>query len=278
MVLESLLDSKNAEKKPWELFFLGALYSSFALLLSFFVFKGHTSIVMISLTAICSVPLIYNTIKLEATKDSEIFDERKLIKEHSKAIMAFTLLFLGFVASFLFWFCVLPNNVVQNSFSVQISTITDINAVTGSVTQMYQSFGTILANNAKILVFCFLFSFFFGAGAIFILTWNASVVATAIGMFVKDKVLTHAAPNVLSYSHFVSIGLMKYLIHGVPEIIAYLIGGLAGGIVSIATVMHDYKTKAFRRKLFDALDIFVISAVLLVLAAAIEVFITAKLF
>ena len=37
------------------------------------------------------------------------------------------------------------------------------------------------------MAFCLLFSLIYGSGAIFILTWNASVLGTAIGNYIKSK-------------------------------------------------------------------------------------------
>ena len=279
MVLEALLDPRKAEREPWELFFLGVLYSSFALLLSFWVFKGHISIVMIALTSICSVPFVYNIIKFEAAKDIEIADEGRLLKEHGKAIAALTFLFLGFVASFLFWFCALPSASVQNAFSAQIATISEINVLpAASVVDVGRSLGNIMLNNVKILLFCFLFSFFFGAGAIFILTWNASVLAAAVGLFVRNKLLAKVASGAVAYSQFISAGLLKYLLHGIPEIMSYFVGGLAGGIVSIAAIRYDYKSKEFKKTLLDALDILAISIIILIVAGLMEVFLSPKIF
>ncbi|MFH1064341.1 MAG: stage II sporulation protein M [Candidatus Woesearchaeota archaeon] len=274
MVLESLLDPKKAEERPWELFFLGVAYASFALVLSLWVFKGYASIVMVSLTAICSVPLIYNIIKKEAEKDESKHTEFWLMKEHGKAVTAFTFLFLGFVAAFLIWFIILPSTTVQSIFEAQIATISHITATpTGSVVNA-GAIGGLLLNNMKILIFCFLFSFFFGAGAIFILTWNASVVATAIGAFVRNNVLSHAGGSIAAYSQLISLGILKYMTHGVFEIVAYFIGALAGGIFSVAVIRHDFKTSQFRKTLLDSIDIFLIAAALLVVAAGVEVFVT----
>jgi stage II sporulation protein M len=277
MVLESLLNPKKAERAPWELFFLGLVYASFAFLLSYWVFKEYISIVMVAMTAICSVPLMYNMIKFEEKKDEQ---ERKkeywLIKEHGKAVSAFTFLFLGFVAAYLIWFTALPSATVQDVFSVQIETITRITTTspTGNFMSSMGNVVPILLNNLKILIFCFLLSFFFGAGAIFILTWNASVVAVAIGVFIRNNVLSHLSPGISAYSHVVSLGVVKYLTHGVFEIVAYFVGALAGGILSIAVIRHEYKTKEFKKIMLDSVDIVAISVLLLFIAAIVEVYLT----
>lgn len=275
MVLESLLNPKKVEKKPWELFFLGIVYATVAFLLSYWVFKEYISIVMVTLTAICSVPLIYNTILVEARKDDLEKKEYWLIKEHGKAVTAFTFLFLGFVAAFLFWFTVLPSAAVQDVFIIQINTISQITTTpTGNMIATFGNLSSILMNNLKILIFCFILSFFFGAGAIFILTWNASVVAAAIGTFVRNSILGHLSPGLSSYFQVISLGVLKYMTHGIIEIIAYFIGGLAGGIISIAVIRHDFESHDFKKALLDSADIIALSLVLLFLGSLIEVFVS----
>jgi len=277
MVLESLLNPKKAERNPWELFFLGLVYASFSFLLSWWVFKDYISIIMVTLTAICSVPLFYNMMKLEERKDEDLpKKEYWLIKEHGKAVSAFTFLFLGFVAAFLVLFIALPSSTAQDFFSAQINTISQIKSSTptGNFLSTITNIVPIISNNMKILIFCFLLSFFFGAGAIFVLTWNASVVAVAVGIFVRNNLLSHLSPSVAAYSQFISLGVIKYLTHGIFEIIAYFIGALAGGIISIAIIRHDFGTPAFKKTLLDSLDIMALSIIIIFFAAIIEVFFT----
>src|SRR3989338_6269620 len=89
MVLESLLNPLKAEGKPWEMFFIGFLYSSVAILLSMWIFRDQTSLVMEFLTVMACIPIVYNTMKLEESKDISILEERMLIKEHNTAIAFF---------------------------------------------------------------------------------------------------------------------------------------------------------------------------------------------
>jgi uncharacterized membrane protein SpoIIM required for sporulation len=81
-----------------------------------------------------------------------------------------------------------------------------------------------------------------------------------------------------AYLQVASLGFFKYTLHGLPEIAAYFVGGLAGGIISIAVIRHDFGTPAFSRILFDSADMILVSIAMLVFAALIEVFITPVLF
>ncbi|HJO02326.1 MAG TPA: hypothetical protein QF458_05400, partial [Candidatus Woesearchaeota archaeon] len=87
MVLESLLNPLKAEKKPWEMFFIGFFYSSIAILLSLWIFKEEASLVMVFFTVMACIPIVYNTMRLEENKDLEISKEMALLKEHNKAII-----------------------------------------------------------------------------------------------------------------------------------------------------------------------------------------------
>ena len=78
MVLESLINPRKAEGKPWETFFIGIIYSSVAIFLSLWIFKDYASLVMVFLTVTASVPLMYNIILFEEEKDKEIQDEKVL--------------------------------------------------------------------------------------------------------------------------------------------------------------------------------------------------------
>ncbi len=286
MVLESLVRPKGAEKRPSSMFFLGFLYASVAMFLSLWIFRDQTSLVMVFLTVMAALPLVYDTIKYEEKKDLQIKSETKLLKEHSKALAFFMYLFLGAVVSYSLWYIFLPEDIVGSVFNTQISTIKNINSnifgidfliTTGSATSA-SLFGQILSNNLKVLVFSLFFSFFFGAGALFILIWNASVISAAIGNFFRVNIAEYAASlgliKVGGYFHIFSLSLMRYFIHGLPEILAYFVGGLAGGIISIAITRHDIGTKEFRKVLLDSLDLIAIAVGLLIVAALLEVYVT----
>ena len=283
MVLESIINSIGAERKPFHMFFIGMLYSSVALLLSHWIFRDQAGIVMITLTVMASIPLLYNTVKLEEKKDTIIKEEMVLLKEHGKALLYFMFLFLGFTVSFSIWYVFLPSDMVQNLFNTQIQTYLNINAkITGNAILSLGRFGSIFLNNLKVLMFCLLFSFLYGIGSIFILTWNASVLAVAIGNFIRTNVSQYAESlhlfKVAGYFHVFSIGILRYMVHGIPEILSYFVAGLAGGIISIAVIRHDLGTKNFENIILDSADLLILSFVLLVVAALLEVFVTPILF
>ena len=263
MVLEALINPIKAERNPWETFFIGLIYASFAIVVSLFLFHEHSSTIVIALTAMVSIPLIYGAIKLEEKKDLSVATERLLIKEHGKALMVFVFLFLGFVVAFGLWYFFLPQETAEVLYGTQIATIDEINSqVTGHAVNIYSDFYSIFMHNLKVLAFCLLFAFFYGFGAIFILTWNASVFSVLIASLIKSSTAgIGIAPLIL----------LKYSLHGIPEMAGYFIGGLAGGIISVAIIRHDFNSPKFKRVLIDSVDLIVLSVVVLLISALLEV-------
>jgi len=282
MVVEYIINVFKAEKKPWELMILGFLYCSIAIFLGNWIFTNHVSMVVILLTVMAALPLFYDSLRYEEQKDISISDEVKLLKEHERLFLAMSFLFFGFIIGFSFWYIVLPREVVENVFLAQTQTIAAINSPTGNFHSQINVFSLIFLNNVKVLLFCIFFSFLYGAGALFILTWNASVVGTAIGNFFRTEIarfsLTFGFTSLYFYFRAYSLSILRYLIHGIPEICSYLIAGLAGGIISTAIVRHDVTSRNFERVVIDTADLLIISLLMLFVAAIIEVFITPLFF
>lgn len=288
-MLEMLINPKRAERRAWEMFIIGLFYASLSILLVNWIFSAdavlakYSGILIITFCVMFSMPFMYYVIKLEEEKDIKMEGSFKLLKEHNKALMSFLWLFLGFIIAFSFWYIVLPSSNTSNSFRAQVETYCMINRPSNfnECVEQYGLSGTgrttgfltareklvaIFTNNIYVLIFTLVFSLIFGAGAIFILAWNASVIAAAIGIFSKSNL--SALP----------LGVARYMIHGLPEIAAYFIGALAGGIVSVAIIKHEIRSEKFWNILQDSLNLIILAVIVLFIAAIIEVFITPIMF
>lgn len=205
-----------------------------------------------------------------------------MLRQHAPALFFYLALFLGMAVAFSFWYIALPSDTASGLFRVQTQTISNLNQhVTGRITQS-ALLSKIFLNNIKVVIFCILFSFLYSSGAIFILTWNASVIGAAVGNFIRSHMANLGGatglPLVGSYFYVGSLSILRYAIHGIPEIFAYIIAGLAGGILSIAIVKHDFGTGKFEKVLLDVSDLVLLSVLVLFIAAVIEVFVTPSLF
>src|SRR4030043_437848 len=116
------------------------------------------------------------------------------------------------------------------------------------------------------MIFTLLFSLIVGAGAIFVLAWNASVISAAIGIFTRYKISE------------IPIGMLRYMIHGFPEIAAYFVTALAGGIFGIGVMRHGIGNKKFLKVLLNVIIMIFIAIVILLIAALVEVYLTPLLF
>ncbi|MFH1308578.1 MAG: stage II sporulation protein M [Patescibacteria group bacterium] len=288
-MLESLINPKKAERRPWEMFFIGLLYSAVAILLADLLFLNnavlskYVSIFIILFTVMFSLPFMYYLIKREEKRDEVIFDEKRLLKGHGRALLALLFLFLGFVVTFSVSYLVLPAEWSAANSRSSLEAFCMVNSpsdIDGCVTNYVQGkfiegdittnsigngmsrVGSILSNNFYVLINCIIFSFLFGAGAIFILAWNASVIATAIGIFAKQSQLHIAG------------GFLRYLVHGLPEIAGYFVAAMAGGIIGVAIIRHRFEKKKFWNVLKDSLDLIILAILILIIASFMEVFIT----
>lgn len=272
MVLEGLLNPSKATGKPWEMFFIGFLYSLVGIALGYWVFRAYVSLVMVTFTTIAAIPFIYSAVQSEEEK-SGFLKSFALIKEHSKLVSVFIFLFLGFVTAFVLAFVFLPEAVVGEIFQSQIQAIAAVNGTpTGNFAGVWTYFSAVVFSNLRVLFFCLVFSLLYGAGAIYILSWNASVMGTAIGDAIRVGLLKNAG----AFST-VSSSLLGYLIHGLPEMAAFFTGGLAGGIASMAMLREGFKSEAFAKAGKDALNLTGFALIMLLLAALIETYISPTL-
>jgi len=275
MVLESLFNPFAVKKKPWEMFFAGFAYSFIGLLISYLVFREYAGLLTVFLTVAASMPLIFNAIKNEEKIDLELSGQWGILKEHSKVLGFLMYFFLGVVASLTIAYVFLPSQMVDSIFYIQTLAINDVRtSVSGGIT-LFGIFRSIFFNNLRVLFFCLVFSFLYGLGAIFILTWNASVVAAAMGNLIKSKLA--AAGSVVgltavgTYFSVTTFSFFRFMTHGVIEIAAYFVAGLAGGIISVAVIKHNLNNE---NVLYDALNLIFISVGLVIIAAVVEVYVT----
>jgi len=265
-MLEMIINPKRAERRSWEMFIIGIIYASLSILLVNWIFAQdavlakYSGILIITFCVMFSMPYMYYAIKLEEEKDIKIEGMFRL--------------------AFSFFYIAVPS---ENNFRAQIETYCMINRPanyaecveqygvesTGKTTGFLTSREKLIAiftNNIYVLMFTLIFSLIFGAGAIFILAWNASVISAAVGIFSQSSLAS------------MPLGIARYMIHGIPEIGAYFIGALAGGIISIAIIRHDIRNDKFWSILQDSLNLIILAVIVLFVAAIIEVFITPVLF
>ena len=285
-MFEMLVNPKKVGKRTWVLFFVGLLYGSLALFFVQTIFakdvvlSKYSGIILVTFSVLFSMPFVYYTIKLEESKILASDSPTSLMRKHWPAIKTFMWLFLGLLVAFSFWHIILP---APNTFKAQLETYCVINHPT-NLEDCFATYGisekvvstaaatstdrllAIFSNNIYVLIFTLVFSLVFGAGVMFVLAWNASVIAVAVRIFTQSNILS--LPK----------GIFRYMFHGFLEIGAYFTVALAGGLISVAVIKHEVRTPRFWEVLQDSLTLTIISIIVLAVAAVVEVYITPALF
>jgi len=282
-MIESMFNPERREKGPWKMIFIGILYASLSILLVKWFFSGdavlsnYSGILVVTFCVMFTIPFMYFIIKEEEGEDEESFGLLSVWRIHKEAIYSFLWLFLGFIIAFAFWYMILQDSTL---FNAQLQTYCMINSPgsvnscvqkydfsnpTGATTQGLR-FMSIIQNNVYVMIFTLIFSLIFGAGAIFVLAWNASVISAAISIFSEQKVSE------------IPLGILRYMVHGFPEIAAYFMTAMAGGIFGVGIIRNGVKSKRFLHVIENTVILLFLALVILVLAAVIEVYLTPVLF
>ncbi len=294
MVLEELIRPSSAKKRPASVFVMSFIISSISIWIFYHVFPSSSSVLPLAFLTIGFVPLFHRVFFVEIRKEEEAPGWAPgFIARHFDLFEIYLFLFLGLIASYTFWFVVLPQNHLicsqdpssisclfptrEKVFAEQITTYNAINPdnplnskITGKAiafnecrdpqTRSLQACAIyIFNNNFWVLLLAFVFSFLYGAGAIFLIGWNASVIATVIGAEIVFDTLNAGIERF--------IGIIP---HGSFEITGYFIGAIAGGIISAAITTKKYSEHAFEVILKDTIILFGLAILFLVLGAILE--------
>lgn len=257
MVLEKLISLRTAVRNPWAMMVVGGIVSLACLVIAFIVFRESVGMFTTFLITMAMTPFMVNLLRYEEATTEEEIAQRKnmnLLQRHGDMLQVYTAFFVGMILTMSLAYMFLPGDTVETIFKDQIE---EIKLIRGEFLNM-SIFERIIVNNISVLLISFLFSFLFGAGAIFILSWNASVLATAIGLAAKALGGVRGLP----------MAVLIFFPHGSLEILAYFIGAIAGGIVS-AAVTRD-RSRYFWPVIGDSTKFLFVAFLFLVAAAFIE--------
>lgn len=304
MIFESVFKIRRIENKPHLAFFLAFSYSLLSVIFSL-ILPLETSLTAIFLVTIACLPSLNRLLAYEERRsileiekkellqilkieDPEKYEKIKqrllkkvkypLIKEFKNILGVFFFFFLGLLFSYLLLGIFLPQSDYQRLFFLQIAKIQEVRSLapaTGAVISAQDALLIILSNNLKVALFTFFFSLIYGIGAMFILVWNSSILACGISNFIRSEIARIAeqvgAVSAFTYFQVVPIAFGAYMVHGILEILAYFLIAIAGSLISIALAKHGIKSKEFWDFLMNTVDLILISIILLIVAAILEV-------
>lgn len=276
MVLESI-KINWIEHRPYIAFVFGVLYTIIGFFVATIFFKSYVSIAMLFLSTLLVVPSLVKLLEIEEQRES-IYGIRHFFKEHRDIIEAYIFLFIGvFVGYLVLGFMISPESY-SSVFKIQRDFLTSQEGLSGDLINnfmeapfrpsMDEVFG-LLTNNLLLCIILFILSFFYGAGAIFLIIFNASVFASFV-TFIIEYMAQKAS------TAFAVIGVFS--IHMLPEVAGFLLAAIAGGVVSKAVMREKIGGKGFGNVMQDAIVLLLASCILIVIAAFLEVFVTTYLF
>lgn len=253
-MIDEILRAYLIEKKPLYGIVFGFLFASLGIIFAFLIFRTEPSFPAIFLTTLAIAPLIVKVIKSER-------QEKSMLRRHEKVIEAYFYLFFGMTIAFAFFNAFLPNEISNAIFSEQLSKFSSGYFTSGFFTQQSVTFLEIVINNLGLVLFFFLLSLFYGSGSMFLLAWNSSILGVMWGNMLKVSV-SLMDPLIFVKNVFF---IFPFLL---PEVEAYFLASIAGGIVSVNLEKKDKLENAMN----DSLVFLVISIAMIFVAGAIEAF------
>lgn len=261
-MLESLVSFGEINKKPYLMFFWAFIICmvgvaiSYRLPLGIGVDQGFMSVIF---TLIPSIFFITSFIKREEQLEENYIKKHKnrFWGRHKRDILILLFYFFGLTFAFSISFFLVPEDFFQSQTKT-ICHILGYTSCAGEGTLTRSGFWEIITNNLQVFFLSFLFSFIFGAGAVFILTWNASVLGVRIAQLSEE----------IWHTPFTSL---VFLPHGIPEIASYIIAALGGGLLS-ASIIRKNDINVLKVIVIDVIKMLSFGAFLVFLGAIIEVY------
>ncbi len=286
MVVESLFSGREMRHHPVFMFFVALLASGLGIATAYALFPGQSSPLAI---AFCTIGLVHLILQLTRHEENaEIRHPGNPLSfglRHGRVIKVFAWMFIGLLVAYGIWYALLPADIRARVFSEQEKTLSGIDSLRESLTGQFSGspstcgrsqacwFEVILLNNAGVLLAAVLLSFVWGAGAVFLIGWNASVLGVILGRDILA--LLHAYSNfgffnfVPAFVHAIA-NASGLLPHGIFEATGYFMGSLAGGIISAGISSRIFRTRAFMRIALDALVLIGIALGILAIGAFVE--------
>ncbi|MEK6960369.1 MAG: stage II sporulation protein M [Nanoarchaeota archaeon] len=267
-MFEQLYKEEWLESKARFAFLLGMSYSVFGIFSAMVLFPDDPGMASVAFTSLLLVPSIHTLLTMEASKmaSESRFSLARLFWDHSDILTIYFFVFIGSLLTFGFFSAMWPPVATSAIFASQ-SKIAYF--VSGRAAASGQFMMDLLANNARVLLICLLMSFFYGAGSVFILIWNASAWGVIFGLAAKQSAAGATHP-VLHF--FYTILLVSP--HLVLEAGSYFFAATAGGIISKGVIREKFLSPRFNRVIQDGLYLFLLSAIFVVIAAYVEAYFT----
>ncbi len=261
-MLEEIYDVKWLKNNPAYAFLLGLAYAVIGIGGAILLFPDDPALISVAIISILLMPSLYqlSVIEEESEKSEGWFNLIDLLKKQKSAFKVYLFLFFGIFVTYAFFALFLPNLATNVLFQKQLAILSGKALFDSGI------FIHIFFNNFRILMLCFVISLIAGNGAIFLITWNASVWGTIFGNLAKTSA---SAVGKDPWIYFALI-ILSVLPHLVLEITSYIISIISGSVISEASLKERIFSPQFNLILKYNLVLLVLGFVILVIAALVE--------
>ena len=273
MVLEHLFPEEWLERKFHYAFVLGAGYSVIGILLARFLFAADPALPAVAFTSLFLLPELYKLFSIEERQQSRdsSFGVRTFWRDNADFFRVFLMIFLGILLVYCLAAMLLPAFSVNALFREQIEMRGGGFSAAGYATLVGDASGqsqflSILKNNFFVMLACFVVALLAGDGAIFFITWNASVWGTIFGITARNAAFfSQGAPL-----KFFLLVFTIVLPHMLLEASSYILAAMAGGLISKGALREGLNGKRFARVFKDNIFILILAITALVIGATVE--------
>lgn len=268
-MIELLFRPSSVERRTWESFVAGVIFTAVSGLLVWTIGTPSPCATGLGFLVVAFVTLAAAPLFVHVFRAEEQEFKRKglpLLEKHAGVIEIFGFFFLGIVVATSLAYVLLPQGSANYLFSDQAHEL-KARQISGYATEPAAPFGMILVNNLKVLGLSFIFSLAVGAGAVFLIAWNASVLGVLIG-----RIANELGGGALGLLYSLPVTIITILPHGLFEFVGYFLGAVAGGVLSVAIVRERILTN-FEEVSKDATVFLLVATAFIVIGAVIEVLI-----
>jgi len=263
-MLEGLYSAQLIKKKPYFALLMGFTYSIIGIGLASWLFRRDPAIVSVALTSL----LLYPTIKSLISEEINVLKKEKKssigLKKNIRFMIIYLFIFIGILAGFSLFSVILPplatNKIFESQISVIYSSVGNANIFSAPL------FYRLFFHNLVVLALAFLTALLIGDGAIFLLTWNASVWGTIFGNLAKTSALAGGLNPLILFLLVMAIVIP----HTMMEALSYITAALSGGVFSRTLIKETKKIEKRKALLKNAAFVLITAVIILLIAVFVE--------
>ncbi len=265
MVLEQFLDRRIVLRHFSFVFLLGLVYVFVAYAVQVFFFPDQ-SLAAVLLLTILLLPSLHHVIIIEEKIESR--GSSHFFRRHKTILKCYLGAFLGILAGFLILGFVNPSAVSYQMVQLEQDHLHSELIVGFSGQPYVPELGKVVAlfsHNVWYMLIGFVLSIFYGAGAIFLVAYNASFFAAFIVEIFSRWTSAYSLAGIS-------------LVHMLPESAGFILTAMAGASLSRALIHEKLTGDAFKNVLKNDFKLLVLAVFFVLLAAFLEVYVTASVF